>query len=206
MLAQSDLFTTFFVPAMADGLRAGNFTRWSLPLDGPLLIQTRRFADARGVFVETFSGRDAEALGVEEDWVQDNFSRSAHRGTVRGLHFQTAPHAQAKLVRVLRGAVLDVAVDIRPGSATFGRHIAVELSGENGMQLYVPAGFAHGFCTLGEDTEVAYKVSDYYAPACDAGLAWDDPDLGIAWPVGRDAAVLSDKDARQPRLRDLVLG
>jgi dTDP-4-dehydrorhamnose 3,5-epimerase len=204
MLAQTDLFATFFIPAPADGLRAGNFTRWSLPLDGPLLVQTKLFTDARGVFVETFSCRDAEALGIDDDWVQDNFSRSVHSGTVRGLHFQRAPHVQAKLVRVLRGAVLDVAVDIRQGSPTFGRHVGVELSAANGMQLYIPAGFAHGFCTLTDDTEVAYKVSDYYAPECDAGLAWDDPDIGIAWPVARDAALMSGKDGRQPRLRDLV--
>jgi dTDP-4-dehydrorhamnose 3,5-epimerase len=203
MLAQFDLFATQFIPPADGGLRAGNITCWRLPLEGPLLLGSRRFGDGRGVFVETFSRRDFEALGVDDAWVQDNFSCSAAAGTVRGLHFQVAPRAQAKLVRVLRGAVIDVAVDLRRSSTSFGRHIAVELSAENGRQLYIPAGFAHGFCTTEPDTEVAYKVSDYYAPDCDRGLAWNDPDLGIAWPVARAGAVLSEKDDRQPRLRDL---
>ena len=135
--------------------------------------------------------------------MQDNHSLSAAAGTIRGLHFQIAPHAQAKLVRVVRGRVLDVAVDLRRSSPTFGRHFAVELSADNWAQLFVPVGFAHGFCTLTEDVEVLYKVSELYSPAHDRGLAWDDPDLAIAWPVAAPSAVLSDKDRRWPRLRDL---
>jgi dTDP-4-dehydrorhamnose 3,5-epimerase len=162
--------------------------------------------DARGYFFEAFRQdifeRDV-APGVA--FVQDNQSLSAQTGTVRGLHFQLAPRAQAKLVRVLRGAILDVAVDIRPGSASFGRHVAVRLSAEEKNQLYVPAGFAHGFCTLEPDTEIHYKTSDFYSPEHDRGLAWDDPELGIDWPVGPDEAILSERDRRHPRLADLML-
>ncbi|MCK8787204.1 dTDP-4-dehydrorhamnose 3,5-epimerase [Roseomonas sp. NAR14] len=183
--------------------RSGNAVATPFEIDGPLLIGVRRFGDARGFFSETYSRRDFAAIGVEAEFVQDNHSLSAPVGTVRGLHFQVPPYAQAKLVRVLRGAVLDVAVDLRHGSPTFGHHITAELSAANGLQLYVPVGFAHGFCTLLPDTEVAYKVSEVYAPDCDRGLAWDDPALGIEWPVAREAAVLSDKDRRQPRLADL---
>jgi dTDP-4-dehydrorhamnose 3,5-epimerase len=183
--------------------RAGNFEARPLAIDGPLLVSARRFGDARGHFAETYSRRDFAALGIAEELVQDNQSFSAPSGTVRGLHFQVPPRAQAKLVRVLRGRILDVAVDIRHGSPTHGRHVAAELSAENGLMLYVPVGFAHGFATLEPDTEVAYKVSDTYAPDCDRGLAWDDPDLGIAWGVDPATATLSDKDRRQPRLKDL---
>lgn len=183
--------------------RAGNFEARPLGIEGPLLVSARRFGDARGHFAETYSRRDFTALGIAEELVQDNQSFSAPAGTVRGLHFQVPPRAQAKLVRVLRGRILDVAVDIRHGSPTYGRHVAAELSAENGLMLYVPVGFAHGFATLEPDTEVAYKVSDTYAPDCDRGIAWDDPDLGIAWGVDPAAATLSDKDQRQPRLRDL---
>jgi dTDP-4-dehydrorhamnose 3,5-epimerase len=168
-----------------------------------LLISLRRFGDARGHFAETYSRRDFAALGIPEEMVQDNQSFSAQAGTVRGLHFQVPPRAQAKLVRVLRGRILDVAVDIRHGSPTYGQHVAAELSAENGLMFYVPTGFAHGFSTLDPDTEVAYKVSDTYAPDCDRGLAWDDPALGIDWGVAQGAAVLSDKDHRHPRLADL---
>lgn len=183
--------------------RAGNAEAWDLGVQGPLAISVRRFADARGVFVETYSRRDFTALGIAEEFVQDNQSLSTQAGTIRGLHFQVAPAAQAKLVRVLRGRILDVAVDLRSGSATYGRHVSAELSAENGLMLYVPVGFAHGFCTLEPNTEVAYKVTSLYAPDCDRGLAWDDPALGIDWPVARDAAVLSDKDRRHPRLAEL---
>ena len=182
---------------------SGNFTAWRFGIAGPVLVEARRFGDGRGFFLETYSARDFAALGVGEAFVQDNHSLSRLAGTVRGLHFQLPPHAQAKLVRVLRGSVLDVAVDIRRGSPSFGRHVAVELSAGNARQLYVPAGFAHGFCTLEPDTEVAYKVSALYAPECDRGLAWDDPDLALPWPVTAAAAQLSDKDRRAPRLRDL---
>ncbi len=184
--------------------QAGNVTAWDFPeLPGVLLLETRRFTDARGVFAETWSRRDFAAVGVTDDFVQDNWSRSTARGTVRGLHFQRPPHAQAKLVRAVRGAILDVAVDLRRSSPTFGKHVAVTLEEGDGRMLYVPAGFAHGFCTLRPETEVAYKVTDVYAPACDGGVAWDDPTLAIPWPVMPQAAVLSDKDARLPRLDDL---
>ncbi len=184
-------------------LRSGNFTATRFSVSGPVQVSVRRFGDHRGFFLETYSARDFAALGIADVFVQDNHSRSEQAGTVRGLHFQLAPHAQAKLVRVLRGAILDVAVDIRRGSATYGQHVAVELTAENGHQLYVPAGFAHGFCTLVPETEVAYKVTDYYAPACDRGIAWNDPDLALPWPFDAEAVQLSDKDRRAPRLRDI---
>jgi dTDP-4-dehydrorhamnose 3,5-epimerase len=136
--------------------------------------------------------------------VQDKHSFSAAVGTIRGMHFQLPPRAQAKLVRVLRGAVLDVVVDLQRGSSTYGRHAAIELSAANAQQVFVPAGFAHGFCTLEPGTEVAYKASDYYDAGLERGLAWDDPDLVLPWPVTADRAVLSDKDRRQPRLRDVA--
>jgi dTDP-4-dehydrorhamnose 3,5-epimerase len=182
---------------------SGNFLAWRFDMAGPMLIQPKRFGDHRGFFLETYSSRDFAALGIADQFLQDNHSLSAATGTVRGLHFQTPPRAQAKLVRVLRGRILDIAVDLRRSSPHFGRHIAAELSAENAVQFYVPIGFAHGFCTLEPDTEVAYKVSDYYALECDRGLAWDDPALGISWPVGLADAQLSDRDRRQPRLADL---
>ena len=186
-----------------DTRRAGNFEARSFPIAGPLLVEARRFGDARGYFSETFSARDFAALGIHDDFVQDNQSLSATPGTVRGLHFQTAPHAQAKLVRVLRGRILDVAVDMRAGSPTYGRHVAAELSAANGLMLYVPVGFAHGFVTREPDTEIAYKVTGYYAPACDGGIAWNDPALGIDWGVTAETATLSDKDRRLPTLAAL---
>jgi dTDP-4-dehydrorhamnose 3,5-epimerase len=167
------------------------------------LITPPIFRDARGFFSETYNRDALAAAGIEAQFVQDNQSLSRARGVIRGLHFQTNPHAQGKLVRVVRGAILDVAVDIRRGSPTYGRHASATLSAENWAQLWVPVGFAHGFCTLEPDTEVIYKVTDRYAPECDKGLAFDDPDLGIAWPVAPTEAVLSDKDRRHPRLRDL---
>jgi dTDP-4-dehydrorhamnose 3,5-epimerase len=183
---------------------AGNFTAQGfVDLPGPLLVAARRFGDARGYFSETYSRRDFTALGIAEELVQDNQSRSAAIGTLRGLHFQIPPRAQAKLVRVLRGRILDVAVDLRLGSPTYGRHVAAELTPENGLMLYVPVGFAHGFVTREPETEVTYKVSDTYAPECDRGLAWDDPALGIAWGLAPGQAVLSDKDRRWPNLADL---
>jgi len=182
---------------------SGNFMAWRFAIAGPVLVQPKRFGDHRGFFLETYSTRDFAALGVADVFVQDNHSLSATPGTVRGMHFQLLPRAQAKLVRVLRGRILDVAVDLRSGSPTRGKHVAAELTAENGMMLYVPVGFAHGFSTLEPDTEVAYKVSDTYAPDCDRGLAWDDPTLGIDWQVAPAAAVLSDKDRRLPKLAEL---
>ncbi len=171
---------------------------------GPVLLTPARHADERGFFSETFSAeRFAAAVGEYVSFVQDNHSLSRRAGTIRGLHYQAPPAAQGKLVRVVRGAVLDVAVDIRHGSPGFGRHVAVELSADNWAQLWVPPGFAHGFCTLVPDTEVIYKVTAAYSPGHDFGLAFDDPALGIAWPVDPAAATLSDKDRRQPRLADL---
>lgn len=184
--------------------RSGNLSASAFSvIEGPLLLSTRQFADPRGVFSETYSRRDAEALGLAEEFVQDNWSRSDRVGTVRGLHFQRRPHAQGKLVRAVRGRILDVAVDLRRSSPTFGKHVAVELAGGDGRMLYVPAGFAHGFCTLEPMTEVAYKVTCEYAPESDAGIAWDDPALGIDWPVAPEDALVSSKDALLPPLGDL---
>ena len=167
------------------------------------LVTPQIFRDARGFFSETYNRAAFSAAGIDHVFVQDNHSLSRHRGVVRGLHFQIGPHAQGKLVRVARGAVLDVAVDIRRGSPTFGRHVSAILSVENWSQLWIPVGFAHGFCTLEPDTEVIYKVTDLYAPDCERGLAFDDPALGIAWPISSAEAILADKDRRYPSLRDL---
>ena len=184
--------------------RSGNVTGWSFAsIEAPMLFETRRFADPRGVFSETYSRRDFAALGLAEEFVQDNWSLSERIGTVRGLHFQRRPHAQGKLVRALRGRILDVAVDIRRSSPTFGKHVSVELAAGDGRMLWVPAGFAHGFCTLEPNTEVAYKVTADYAPESDAGIAWDDPALGIDWPVAPEDALVSRKDALLPPLGDL---
>ncbi|PVA05210.1 dTDP-4-dehydrorhamnose 3,5-epimerase [Thalassorhabdomicrobium marinisediminis] len=168
-----------------------------------IILTPARFGDHRGFFSESWSRRAMAEHGLDLDFVQDNHSLSAAAGTVRGLHFQTPPHAQDKLVRCGRGALLDVAVDIRHGSPTFGRHVAVELSAENGRQLLVPKGFAHGFVTLQPETEIIYKCTDYYAPDCDAGLRWNDPALGIEWGLSALDAILSDKDQTAPLLADL---
>ncbi len=166
------------------------------------LITPVKHGDSRGFFSETYNGRDLEAVGITTVFVQDNHSLSGPRGTVRGLHYQLPPFAQDKLLRVVRGSVMDVAVDLRRGSPTFGHHVSVVISAEDWTQVLVPAGFAHGFCTLEPDTEVIYKVSDYYAPDHDRGILWNDPDLGIEWPVGTEDALLSEKDRNHPRLRD----
>lgn len=167
-----------------------------------ILIKPERFEDERGFFSETFHAARFEEAGVKGPFVQDNHSLSRAKGVVRGLHFQTPPTPQAKLVRCVRGAIVDVAVDIRAGSPTFGKHVAVELSADNGCQLFVPVGFAHGFSTLIPDTEVQYKVTGFYAPDCDRGIAFDDPALGIDWRTRQEDAVLSDKDRKLPRLAD----
>jgi dTDP-4-dehydrorhamnose 3,5-epimerase len=160
--------------------------------------------DSRGFLSETYNHRLVSAAGIATEFVQDNHSLSVEKGTLRGLHFQIPPHAQGKLVRVVRGSIFDVAVDIRAGSPTFGQHVSAILSAENWTQMWVPAGFAHGFCTLEPNTEVIYKVTDYYAPECDRGLQWDDAALGIHWPVGADKARLSDKDRKQPLLKEIA--
>ncbi|MEN3794234.1 dTDP-4-dehydrorhamnose 3,5-epimerase [Fulvimarina sp. MAC3] len=172
-------------------------------LDGVVILKPRRFGDSRGWFTESWNEARMREAGLDLRFVQDNQSFSADIGTVRGLHFQTPPAAQDKLVRVLSGAILDVAVDLRGGSPTYGRHVAVELTAENGLQLLVPKGFAHGFVTRAANTMVFYKVTDVYAPDCDAGLAFDDPDLGIDWGVDRESAILSDKDRVLPRFSAL---
>lgn len=169
-----------------------------------ILVRPDKHEDARGFFTETYRVDRWGEAGVNTRFVQDNHSRSTDVGVIRGLHFQTPPHAQAKLIRCTRGALLDVAVDIRVGSPWYGKYVATELNASTGHQLYVPAGFAHGFCTLESNTELQYKVSDYYAPECDAGIAFDDPSLGIGWPVAPDRAILSDKDRRLPKLADLA--
>lgn len=166
------------------------------------LIETPRFGDDRGWFSETWSRAKFAGKGIDLDFVQDNHSRSAHVGTIRGLHFQTPPHAQAKLVRCVRGSIVDYAVDLRKGSPTYGKVAYAELSAENGRQLFVPVGFGHAFVTLEPDTEVVYKVSDIYAADCDGGVAWDCPDIGIDWPLPASGPVLSDKDRKLPRLAD----
>lgn len=169
-----------------------------------VLLIPRRFGDARGWFSETYSTRVfAEALG-DVTFVQDNQAFSAQKGTLRGLHFQRPPEAQSKLIRVLRGSIFDVAVDLRAGSPTYGRWVGETLTAGGGEQLFVPQGFAHGYCTLEPDTEVAYKVDRFYAPACDAGLAWNDPTLAIAWPISPDEAILSDKDKVLPAFTNFV--
>jgi dTDP-4-dehydrorhamnose 3,5-epimerase len=163
-------------------------------LPGVLILTPRRFADARGFFSESWNQRVMEEAGIEIAFVQDNHSLSRDVGTVRGLHFQSPPHAQAKLVRCGRGALYDVAVDVRRGSPSYGKWVGVELSADNGRQLLIPAGFLHGFVTREPDTEVIYKCSDFYAPECDGAVRFDDPDLGIDWGIEASAAVLSDKD------------
>jgi dTDP-4-dehydrorhamnose 3,5-epimerase len=173
-------------------------------LPGLVLLRMRRFSDARGYFAETYNQRAFQAAGITARFVQDNQSFSAKRGTIRGLHFQLPPATQAKLVRVLHGSVHDVAVDLRVGSPTYGRWIGETLTADGGEQLFVPHGFAHGFCTLEPDTIVVYKVDDFYAPASDSGLIWNDPVLAIAWPVAPTEVVLSDKDLKLGRFADFV--
>lgn len=172
-------------------------------ISGLKIVTPKKHGDARGFFSEVYKQSDWRAAGLKLDFVQDNHSYSAPLGTLRGLHFQIEPAGQDKLIRVVRGRILDVAVDLRRSSPTFGRHAAHELSAANWRQLLVPVGFAHGFVTLEPDTEVLYKVTSHYSPAHDRGLAWDDPDLGIDWrlPAG---PLLSERDTRLPRLRDLT--
>lgn len=168
------------------------------------LLTPRKFGDHRGFFVETYNRKVLEGIGFTKEFVQDNHSLSAPAGTIRGLHFQLEPYAQDKLVRVVKGAVFDVAVDVRKGSPTFGKWEALELSAEAWNQLFIPRGFAHGFMTLVPNTEVLYKVSAPYAPDCERSIRFDDPAIGIDWPVVGEAVTLSDKDRAAPVLKEVV--
>jgi dTDP-4-dehydrorhamnose 3,5-epimerase len=167
------------------------------------IIVPPRFSDARGFFTETWQREKFHAAGIDVDFVQDNQAHNRDQGTVRGLHFQSPPAWQVKLVRVLRGRLFAVAVDLRRDSPRFGKHAAAELTADGGEQFFVPVGFAFGYCTREAGCDVAYKVGAYYEPSLDRGVAWDDPALGIAWPVDGATAVLSDKDRKHPRLRDV---
>lgn len=171
-------------------------------LEGVLIITPRRFGDHRGFFSETWNAAALNEAGIKLDFVQDNQSFSADKGTVRGLHYQSPPSAQDKLVRCLRGVIMDVAVDVRRGSPTFGKWVGEELSAENGRQLLIPKGFLHGFATLTPDVDVAYKCTDYYSPDCDGSVRFDDPDIGIDWGISNADAILSDKDAAAPAFKD----
>ena len=171
-------------------------------LAGVLVLTPKRFGDARGFFCESWSADRMAAAGLHYEFVQDNHSLSEAVGTVRGLHFQAPPHAQAKLVRCGRGRLFDVAVDIRKGSPTYGQWTGVELSFENGKQLLVPRGFLHGFATLERDTEIIYKCDDTYAPECDGAVRFDDPDIGVEWGIDPNKAILSGKDTDAPDFRD----
>jgi dTDP-4-dehydrorhamnose 3,5-epimerase len=173
-----------------------------LAIPDVLLITPRKHGDARGFFSEVFRADLMAEHGVDQPFVQDNHAFSTQRGVLRGLHFQTPPSAQGKLVRCARGAILDVAVDIRQGSPTFGKHVTAELTADNWSQLWVPAGFAHGYVTLEANTEVLYKVTAYYDPTCDRGIAWNDPGLGIDWRVDPADIMVSAKDERHPSLAD----
>lgn len=168
------------------------------------VIKPVKFGDSRGFFSETYNKRTLASVGIDTDFVQDSHTLSKEEGTIRGLHFQAPPFAQTKLVRVVRGKIFDVAVDIRLGSPTYGKVVCETISDENWHQILVPSGFAHGFCTLVPDTEVVYKVSGYYKPDYDFGILWNDPDLNIKWPVSESEVNLSEKDKKQPRLKDIV--
>lgn len=165
-----------------------------------ILLKPQKYGDDRGWFSETYSEKRAAEAGVSARFVQDNQSYSSNAGTVRGLHFQRPPHAQAKLVRCIRGAIVDYAVDIRRGSPTYGRFVSAKLTAAGGEQLFIPIGFAHGFVTLEPEVEIAYKVSDFYAPECDGGIIWNDPSIGIAWPLPETGPHLSKKDMTLPPL------
>jgi dTDP-4-dehydrorhamnose 3,5-epimerase len=168
-------------------------------LAGVKIVVPRRFGDARGDLAEVWNAADFAAVGIDARFIQDNHIRNPRRGTVRGLHYELPPAAQGKLVRVTRGALFDVVVDIRRGSPSFGRHFHSALSAENGRQIWIPPGFAHGCCTLEDDTEVHYRMTEYYRPALERGIAWNDPDIMIAWPVRAEEAILSERDRAMPR-------
>lgn len=172
-------------------------------IDGLVIIEPRVFGDSRGYFFESFSERDFKREVADVDFVQDNESKSSY-GVVRGLHFQKPPYAQAKLVRVVKGKVLDVAVDLRKDSPTFGQYAAMELSEENHRQMFIPRGFAHGFSVLSEEVIFQYKCDNYYAPQSEGAVAWDDPDLDIDWKIPAEKVLLSEKDKKHPRLKDIL--
>lgn len=174
----------------------------SLGIPDVKIIRPQKHGDARGFFSETYNKKAFADAGIDFDFVQDNHSLSPHVGTLRGLHFQGPPFAQHKLVRVVSGRILDVAVDLRAGSPTFGQWVSAEISADAWNQILVPIGFAHGICTLEPDTQLIYKVTNYYSPQHDFGIRWDDPDLAIAWPMSCDEFLLSDKDRKQPFLKD----
>ncbi len=171
-----------------------------------LEVSPAKFGDSRGFFSETYNAEKFRACGLEVQFVQDNHSFSAAAGTLRGLHFQRPPAAQGKLVRVTRGAIFDVAVDIRNGSTTFGKWVGLKISAEDWNQIYIPPGFAHGFLTLVDDTEVVYKVTDYYSPEHDRAIRYDDPEIGIDWPAFETPYELSDKDRKAPPLGEVDTG
>jgi len=175
----------------------------SLEIPEIKIVTPKKHGDHRGFFSETYNKKALEAAGIHLNFVQDNQSLSAERGTIRGLHFQTPPFAQDKLVRVVRGSILDVAVDLRKGSPTYGKHVSAVISADKWNQILVPVGFAHGICTLEPNTELLYKVTNYYSPEHDKGLLWNDPALGIQWTILPGEAILSDKDKKQPLLKDL---
>lgn len=172
-------------------------------IEGVVIIEPRIFKDSRGYFFESFSQREFEEKVCKTTFVQDNESKSSY-GVLRGLHFQKPPFAQSKLVRVIKGAVLDVAVDIREGSPTFGKHVSVELTGDNHRQFFIPRGFAHGFSVLSEEVVFQYKCDNFYSPQSEGATAWNDPDLNIDWRIPADKIILSEKDSRHPRLKDLI--
>jgi dTDP-4-dehydrorhamnose 3,5-epimerase len=172
--------------------------------DMPRVLIPKRHRDDRGWFSEAFRENRLHELGIHCRFVQENQSFSKRAGTLRGLHFQLPPSAQAKLITVSQGRVLDMIVDVRKGSPTYGKHVSVELSAESGHQLYIPVGFAHGFITLEDDVIIVYRVSDYYAPAYDKGIRWNDPDIAFPWPVREDAIAISDKDRNLPFLKEFA--
>ena len=171
-------------------------------VDLPRIIVPKRHGDKRGWFSESFNERRLRDVGITCHFVQDNQSVSSQKGTLRGLHFQLPPASQAKLIGVLQGRILDVAVDVRRGSPTYGKHVSTELSAESGRQVYIPTGFAHGFLTLEDNVLVVYKASDYYAPEFDGGIRWNDPEIAFPWPTDRAPVIMSDRDTRLPYLRD----
>ena len=172
-------------------------------IEGAIIIEPRLFKDGRGYFFESFNQREFEEKICKTTFVQDNESKSSY-GVIRGLHFQKPPFAQSKLVRVVKGAVLDVAVDIRKGSPTFGQHVAVELTEDNHRQFFIPRGFAHGFSVLSKEVVFQYKCDNFYAPQCEGAIVWDDPDLGIDWKIPMGKILLSEKDKVHPRLKEIV--